>query len=43
MSNNLSQMELVKNVKEFIKNGHCIAVIQLFPETCEHEALSREF
>ena len=32
-----------KRIRETWENGHGVAVIQLFPECCEYEALSREF
>ena len=35
--------EKCKRIQKIWKKGQGIAVIQLFPETCEHEALSREF
>lgn len=43
LKNNGHTSEKSKKIQKIWKRGHGIAVIQLFPEVCEFEALSREF
>ena len=40
---NQKPSEKYKKIRKIWRRGHGIAVIQLFPEVCEYEALSREF